>query len=201
MDLQLDGLVAVVTGASTGIGRATALELANEGAKVVGAARRLPDADVTGITDIEVDLSTENGPADVVRRAVELHGRLDILVNNAAMGRISPEPLDQDDRLWSETLELNLMAAVRTTRAAMPHLLVNGGVIVNVTSVNGRVPAAEAPAYSASKAALLNFGKAISSHYASQGVRVVDGLAWADGDADVARRGRHRRADRVSRCG
>ena len=173
MDLQLDGLVAVVTGASTGIGRATALALAGEGASVVGASRHPPQEDVKGITSVTVDLASNDGPASVVRRAMELHGRLDILVNNAAMGQISPEPLDQDDRLWIDTLNLNLLAAVRATRAAMPHLLANGGVIVNVTSVNGRVPAAEAPAYSASKAALLNFGKAISSHYANQGVRVV----------------------------
>ncbi len=173
MDLQLEGLVAVVTGASTGIGRATALALAGEGASVVGASRRPPDEDVKGVTHVAIDLASTEGPASLVHQAVELHGRLDILVNNAAMGQISPEPLVQDDRLWIDTLNLNLLAAVRATRAAVPHLLVNGGAVVNVSSVNGRVPAAEAPAYSASKAALLNFGKAVSSHYASRGVRVV----------------------------
>jgi NAD(P)-dependent dehydrogenase (short-subunit alcohol dehydrogenase family) len=174
MDLQLDGHVAIVTGASTGIGRATAMALAGESARVVGASRRPPpDGDVKGITSVLVDLAGDEGPESVVRQAVELHGRLDILVNNAATGAIGSDPLEQDDRLWIDTLNLNLMAAVRATRAAMPHLLASGGVIVNVTSVNGRVPAAEAPAYSASKAALLNYGKAISSHYANQGVRVV----------------------------
>lgn len=173
VDLHLDGQVAIVTGASTGIGRATALALAGEGVSVVGASRRPPAVEVKGVTHVEVDLKGTDGPGEVVRRTVEQHGRLDILVNNAAMGQISPEPLDEDDRLWIDTLNLNLLAAVRATRAAMPHLLANGGVIVNVTSVNGRVPTSEAPAYSASKAALLNFGKALSSHYASRGVRVV----------------------------
>jgi NAD(P)-dependent dehydrogenase (short-subunit alcohol dehydrogenase family) len=195
MDLQLDGRVAVVTGASTGIGRATALALVAEGASVVGASRRPPpDDDVKGITSVLVDLASNDGPESVVRQAMELHGRLDILVNNAATGEISLDPLEQDDRTWIDTLNLNLLAAVRATRAAMPHLLASGGVIVNVTSVNGRVPAAEAPAYSASKAALLNFGKAISSHYAPRGVRVVTispGLTatpmWLGPDGTAAR--------------
>ena len=194
MDLQLDGKVAVVTGASTGIGRATALALVAEGASVVGASRRPPSDDVKGITSVLVDLASIDGPEDVVRQAMELHGQLDILVNNAATGEISLDPLEQDDRVWIDTLNLNLLAAVRATRAAMPHLLVSGGVIVNVTSVNGRSPAAEAPAYSASKAALLNFGKAMSSHCASQGVRVVTvspGLTatpmWLGPDGTAAR--------------
>lgn len=173
MDLQLEGSVAVVTGASTGIGRATALALAAEGALVVGASRRPPETEVAGITTVLVDLASETGPADVVREAVARHGRLNILINNAAAGELNLEPLEQDDHTWSETLNLNLMAAVRATRAAMPHLVGSGGVIVNVTSVNGRVPSAQAPAYSASKAALLNFGKAIATHYVQQGVRVV----------------------------
>ncbi len=173
MDLQLHGKVAIVTGASSGIGRATAVELANEGAMVLGVARRAPQAETEGITNARIDLSTTTGPSEAVERALSMHGRLDIVVNNAGTGVISAEPLDQGEEDWSQTLELNLMAAVRMTQAAMPHLLARGGVIINVTSVNGRVPAAQAPAYSASKAALLNFGKAISSHYASQGVRVV----------------------------
>jgi NAD(P)-dependent dehydrogenase (short-subunit alcohol dehydrogenase family) len=173
MDLRLEGKVAMVTGASTGIGRATALALAGEGALVVGASRRPPESVVDGITSVQVDLASEAGPADVVRVALETHGRLDILINNAATGELSLEPLDQDDRMWTETLNLNLLAAVRATRAAMPHLLTSTGVIVNVTSVNSRVPSAQGPAYSASKAALLNFGKAIASHYAQRGIRVV----------------------------
>lgn len=173
MDLRLHGQVAIVTGASTGIGRSTAVGLADEGVKVLGVARRAPEAELEGISNARIDLSTATGPAEAVERALSMHGRLDIIVNNAATGVLSLEPLDQGDEDWSRTFELNLMAAVRMTRAAMPHLLDRGGVIINVTSVNGRVPAAQAPAYSASKAALLNFGKAISSHYASRGVRVV----------------------------
>jgi NAD(P)-dependent dehydrogenase (short-subunit alcohol dehydrogenase family) len=164
---------AIVTGASTGIGRATAIEMASEGVGVLGVARRSPDIEIAGITNAQIDLAEPSGPAEAVQQALAKFGRLDIVVNNAATGVINLEPLEHSDQDWSQTLELNLMAAVRMTRAAMPHLLSNGGVIVNVTSVNGRVPSAQAPAYSASKAALLNFGKAISSHYASRGVRVV----------------------------
>jgi len=204
MDLQLEGKIAVVTGASTGIGRATALALASEGAVVVGASRRPPESAADGVTHVVVDLGSAEAPARLVEEVVGRHGRLDVLVNNAAVGKLGREPLDQDEGLWSETLNLNLMAAVRASYAAIPHLLVHGGVIVNVTSVNGRIPSANAPAYSASKAALLNFGKAIAGHYAAKGIRVVtvspgltatpmwlgpEGIAnqigaWDDGDAD-----------------
>jgi NAD(P)-dependent dehydrogenase (short-subunit alcohol dehydrogenase family) len=173
MDLTFEGHVAVVTGASTGIGRATAIALAKEGVQVVGASRRPPAADVEGISHFEVDLADPAAPAMLIDHAAQLHGRLDILVNNAATGRLGTGVLDAGDDVWSDALGLNLRAAVRATQAAIPHLLVRGGVIVNVTSVNGRVPSPQASAYSASKAALLNFGKSVASEYAGQGIRVV----------------------------
>jgi NAD(P)-dependent dehydrogenase (short-subunit alcohol dehydrogenase family) len=173
MDLSLRGHVAVVTGASTGIGRATSLALASEGVRVVGASRRPPIGEVEGISHLEVDLSQADAPARMIDQALQLHGRLDILVNNAATGRLGSGVLAADDDAWSEALGLNLLAVVRATQAAIPHLLAQGGVVVNVTSVNARVPSYQAPAYSASKAALLNFGKAVATEYASQGIRVV----------------------------
>jgi NAD(P)-dependent dehydrogenase (short-subunit alcohol dehydrogenase family) len=173
MDLKLEGQVAVVTGASTGIGRATAIALANEGVRVLGVSRRPPEDEVTGVTHFVADLSEPDAPQRVVEHAVALYGRLDILVNNAATGRVSQGFVSVDDEEWAQTLSLNLMAAVRAMRAALAHLEVRGGVIVNVTSVNGRLPAQDASAYSASKAALLNLGKAVATEYAGQGVRVV----------------------------
>jgi len=173
MELSYEGHVAVVTGASTGIGRATAIALASEGVLVVGASRRPPDHDVAGISHLEVDLSQPEAPAAMIEHAVRLHGRLDILVNNAATGRLSIGVLDAGADVWTDALNLNLLAAVRATQAAIPHLLERGGVVVNVTSVNARVPSPQGSAYSASKAALLNFGKSVAVEYAGQGIRVV----------------------------
>jgi NAD(P)-dependent dehydrogenase (short-subunit alcohol dehydrogenase family) len=205
MDLSFNGHVAVVTGSSTGIGRATALALVAEGVQVVGASRRAPAEVVDGISDFEVDLSQPAAPATLIEHAVQRHGRLDILVNNAATGRLGTGVLDADDDGWVDTVNLNLLAAVRATQAAIPHLLERGGVVVNVTSVNARVPSPQAAAYSASKAALLNFGKAVAVEYAGKGIRVVtispgltatpmwlgaEGVAsqiaaWGDGDAEA----------------
>jgi NAD(P)-dependent dehydrogenase (short-subunit alcohol dehydrogenase family) len=173
MDLGLDGRVAVVTGASTGIGRATVLALAGEGAVVVGVARRMPEEETAGVSHVIADLSEEEAPRQVIEEVVRRHGRLDILVNNAATGRINDGFLDEDEDNWHVTFNLNLLAAVRAMQVALPHLLDGGGVIVNVTSVNSRLPSSQSAAYSASKAALLNVGKAVATEYAARGVRVL----------------------------
>ena len=173
MDLGLTDKVALVTGASTGIGRATALMLADEGASVLGVSRRSPAEAHERIAHLEVDLSDPDAPRRAVDRTLELYGRLDVVVNNAAGGTFHDGFLGEDLDSWIETLNLNLLAAVRTMQATIPHLMTHGGVIVNVTSVNSRLPSDDAPAYSASKAALLNVGKAVATEYAARGVRVV----------------------------
>ena len=173
MDLHLTGLVAVVTGSSTGIGRASAVALAAEGVQVVGVSRRAPESEVDGVSHFGADLSDPDAPRQAIEHAVERHGRLDILVNNAGAGRVFEGFLGEDADEWSATLNLNLVAAVRAMQAAIPHLLVRGGTVVNVTSVNSRLPAEDSAAYSASKAALLNVSKAVATQYAALGVRVV----------------------------
>jgi len=108
-----------------------------------------------------------------VAHAVGRHGRLDVVVNNAAAGTLHAGVVEEPIDSWEQTLNLNLFAALRMCRAAMPHLLVRGGAIVNVTSVNSRLPATEAASYSGAKAALLNVGKALATEYVGRGVRVV----------------------------
>jgi NAD(P)-dependent dehydrogenase (short-subunit alcohol dehydrogenase family) len=173
MDLHLSGQVAIVTGASSGIGRATAIALAAEGVRVLGVARHPPESDLPGVSHLSLDLADAAAPQQMIDHAIALHGRLDILVNNAAMARMSGGFLGESPEQWHETLELNLLAAVRAMQLALPHLLKGGGVVVNVTSVNSRMPSVQGPAYSASKAALLNVGKALSTEYAGRGLRVV----------------------------
>jgi NAD(P)-dependent dehydrogenase (short-subunit alcohol dehydrogenase family) len=100
-------------------------------------------------------------------------GRLDVLVNNVGSARISTGFDDESDAIWQQYWELNFMSAVRTARAALPALLDNAGVIVNVSSVNGRLPESGIYAYSACKAAMNNLTLNLAREYARRGVRVV----------------------------
>ena len=157
MDLELNGRVAIVTGASKGIGLAISRTLLDEGARVVAASRTAPPLD-GDLLHVGVDLMESDAPAEVVARAVEAFGGVDILVNNAG----GPPPGDhlphagfiaRDDDDWRGMVEFNLMSAVRASRAALPLLLEGGGTIVNVVSAVARQPAPMNVDYSASKAA------------------------------------------------
>ena len=178
MDLHLQGKIAVVTGASKGIGLAATRALVAEGAHVVAGARSrggdlasFEDADQ--VTFVAVDLSTPDGPLALVAAAAE-RGGVDILVNNA--GGVSPRPggfVSVSDEDWYASLTLGLMAAVRTTRAALPEMLRRGGGnIVTVSSVNAFLPDPGIVDYCATKAALTNFCKSLSKEVGPQGIRV-----------------------------
>jgi NAD(P)-dependent dehydrogenase (short-subunit alcohol dehydrogenase family) len=178
MDLGLTGKVAVVTGASKGIGLATTRALDDEGVRVVAGARttteELAALAATGqVRPVRIDLSSPTGPADLVAAALEL-GRLDILVNN--VGAVTPRLagfLDVTDEQWLHSITLNLLAAVRTTRAALPAMLAAGhGTIVTIGSVNAFLPDPAVIDYSAAKAALTNFAKSLSKEVGPHGIRV-----------------------------
>jgi NAD(P)-dependent dehydrogenase (short-subunit alcohol dehydrogenase family) len=176
MHLDLTGRVAVVTGASKGIGLAIARTLVAEGALVVAAARTAPEP-LAHVTHVPADLTDADAPAEVIARAVELHGRVDILVNNAG-GPVAGHPLphhgflSRTDEDWRAIVDFNLHAVVRTCRAALPLLVESAGCIVNVSSANARQPSPFNAEYSAAKAALTNLGQALSEEFAPQGVRV-----------------------------
>jgi NAD(P)-dependent dehydrogenase (short-subunit alcohol dehydrogenase family) len=178
MELGLTGKVAVVTGASKGIGLAITRALAQEGVQVVAGARAASDeltalAATGQVWPVAVDLSTAAGAVDLIAAAVE-HGRLDILVNN--VGAVSPRLtgfLQVTDDQWLASITLNLMAAVRTTRAALPTMLAAGqGNIVTISSVNAFLPDPSVIDYGAAKAALTNFCKALSKEVGPKGIRV-----------------------------
>ncbi len=179
MDLQLQGKVAVITGASRRIGLAVATALAEAGARVVAGSRTPGDAlaqltERYAVITVAVDLSTSDGPATLVERAIQEFGALDILINNVGG---SPAPrlngfLGITDEDWQEVLNLNLLSVVRASRAALPHLIACGGRIVNVASVNARLPQTPVTDYSASKAAVLNLTKALAEEFGPQGVCV-----------------------------
>ncbi|MFC6080066.1 SDR family NAD(P)-dependent oxidoreductase [Sphaerisporangium aureirubrum] len=182
MDLRLAGRVAVVTGASKGIGLAVVRTLLAEGARVVAASRKssaeLDALAGAALLHVPVDLMDPGAPGDMVARAVEEFGGLDILVNNAggpppgvALPRFSfLAPTDDD---WREMFEFNLFAVVRAIRAAIPPMLARGGgAIVNISSGMARQPAPMNVDYTAAKAGLTALSKALSEEYAPQGIRV-----------------------------
>ena len=173
---DLTGKVAVVTGASRGIGLAVTQGLTAGGARVTAGARRssagLDKLAVGGrVQVVEVDLAEPAAPAALVAAAGD---RVDILVNN--VGLATPRPsgfLAITDEDWQRSLTLNLMAAVRATRAVLPGMLAAGaGAIVNVCSVNSVLPDPAVLDYSAAKAALASFSKGLSKEVGSRGVRV-----------------------------
>lgn len=168
MDLGLSGKHVVVTGASRGIGLATARAFAAEGALVTAGARtRGPDVD--GVTWVEVDLAKAGEP----ERLVEAARGVDVLVNNVGAGETRPDPLAATDDDWQATFDVNFFSAVRACRAAVPAMVERrGGAIVCVSSVNGFMPEPEAADYSAAKAALVSWAKALSLAYARDGIRV-----------------------------
>lgn len=178
MDLHLHGKTAIVTGASKGIGLAVVRTLVDEGAHVLAAARTI-GADLTtlvaggAVEFIAVDLSTPDGPQALAQQAVD-RGGFDILVNN--VGAVAPRPdgfAGVTDEQWQATINLTLMAAVRTIRAALPSLLSRGGgSIVTINSVNAELPDPLVIDYSAAKAALGNFSKSLSKEVGAAGIRV-----------------------------
>jgi NAD(P)-dependent dehydrogenase (short-subunit alcohol dehydrogenase family) len=176
MELGLAGKAAIVTGASRGIGLAIVRGLAANGASVIAGARMsspgLDELQRAGQVQIVLaDLADSGGPS---RLAGAAGGRVDILVNNVGSAPARPGGfLSVSDDDWLATINLNLMAAVRTTRSVLPAMIAAGaGAIVSTCSVNAYLPDPAVIDYSASKAALANFSKALSKEVGPHGIRV-----------------------------
>jgi len=176
MNPDLTGQTAVVTGGSKGIGLAIVRALAGRGARVTAGAKQssaeLDELARTGhVRVVEVDLAAAAGPATLVAAA---GSRVDILVNN--VGRAPARPagfLSITDQDWLATINLDLMAAVRACRAALPAMLAAGsGTIITICSVNARLPDPAVLDYSTAKAGLAAFCKALSKEVGPHGIRV-----------------------------
>jgi len=162
LDLGLTGKVAIVTGGSVGLGRAAAMRLAREGARVSICARRKEVLERTAADDVEA----------VVKATTERFGGVDILLNNAGTSSAAPF-MEVDDRTWQTDIELKLMAAIRFCRLTIPIMQKRGGgVIVNVTTVGGKAPAPRAVPTAVTRAAGINLTKGLAHEYASAGIRV-----------------------------
>jgi NAD(P)-dependent dehydrogenase (short-subunit alcohol dehydrogenase family) len=176
MDLELTGRIAVVTGASKGIGLAIVQELVAEGMLVVAGARTPgPLADLEHVTAMAVDLVDPAGPGALVDRAIEVHGRVDVLVNNVGGAPLRLDGfLGVGDDDFHRSMELNFFAALRATRAAVTDMLLRGeGAVVNVASINAFYePDSAVIDYGAAKAALVNVAKALSQELGPKGIRV-----------------------------
>jgi NAD(P)-dependent dehydrogenase (short-subunit alcohol dehydrogenase family) len=179
--MEIRDASALVTGAGRGIGRAVALALAREGARLTVVSRTAHELD-TLVGEIEAlgargvafagDLRDPSTCAGAVAAAVDCFGGLQILVNNAGVG-VFANLADTSDEDWETVLNTNLTSVFRLTRAALPHLSRRGGHVLMVTSLAGRNPIAGLAAYCASKAALDQLAACLMLEVRHQGVKVT----------------------------
>jgi len=177
----LQGKVAVITGATQGIGKATALRLATEGAKVVLCARgqSLLDAVAAeiraaggGAQSVAADVSQAQDCERIAREAIAAFGGIDILVNNAGTAQTGDFESVTDD-VWQADLDLKLFAAIRLIRLALPHMKTRGGGrIVNVTNIGARQPGARSMPTTVTRAAGQAMTKALSKEFAPHNILV-----------------------------
>ena len=182
MDLGLKGKVAIVTGGSNGIGKATAVSLAQEGASVVicargkdgldQAAREISAKNEGAVLSIQGDVGIPGDIERVVDTTLEHFGKIDILVNNAGQSSAGPfESITEDD--WQADFNLKLWSAIRFARAVIPHMrAAGGGRIINVTNLGAKAPGLSSVPTSVSRAAGVAVTKAMSKDLAKDNILV-----------------------------
>jgi NAD(P)-dependent dehydrogenase (short-subunit alcohol dehydrogenase family) len=182
---RLDGKIAIITGAASGIGKATARRVASEGARTVVAdlnaagAKEVADAiSAAGgeAAAVQVDLGDSDSVRAMVEAAVTAYGGLDILHNNAAATHLAATkdlPVRAaDPAVWDETMRINLRGTMVAIQAAVPHLIERGGgSVINTSSGSGLTGDLRNPAYGASKAALISLTRYVATEFGREGIR------------------------------
>jgi len=177
--MKLKGKVAIITGAKSGIGLATAIRLADEGAKVVVADVKSAHEEVSELVKrgaealfVQVDVSNGEQVAALVERTLVVFSRIDVLVNNAGI-ELTKKITETTEAEWEHLMNVNLKGVFLCSKAAIPIMHRNGGgVIVNVASELGLVGGSEIAAYSASKGGVVQLTKAMAIDHADEGIRV-----------------------------
>jgi NAD(P)-dependent dehydrogenase (short-subunit alcohol dehydrogenase family) len=179
--MKLQGKVALVTGGGNGIGAAIAKLFAREGAAVTITGRRKEvleqvaaqiERDKGRAVAIAGSVTEEAHVRSAIEQTIRVFGRLNILVNNAAIGAFGKVLHETDDATWDEVVAINLTGVFRMTRAAVPEMLrAGGGSIVNVSSVGGLVGFWGSAAYGTTKGGLNTFTRCVAMDYAKQGIR------------------------------
>lgn len=178
IDLELNGKIAIVTGASRGLGRAAAIALIEQGVRVLAVARSIKDLETlkTAYPDnvqiSQCDMLNIEAVASLPQQAIDAFGNLDIVVNNAG---IAPAGnfLEQDNQVWHDVLAVNVTAPAILSKIAGRHMTTQGnGKIINIASTSGILGKASLVAYSSSKGALLQFTKALAAEWATAGIQV-----------------------------
>ena len=179
--MELSGLVAIVTGAGRGIGRATALELAQMGADIVvaeldreGAERTAAEVKGLGrrVSVVRTDVTSRDDLTTMADRARAEFGRIDVLVNNAGIYRAAA-PLDVTEEHWDAIMNVNAKAVFFATQAVLPTMIAQKrGAIVSLASMAGKIGNRNNLPYNASKAAVISMTKSLALAHAADGIRV-----------------------------
>jgi NAD(P)-dependent dehydrogenase (short-subunit alcohol dehydrogenase family) len=182
MTEQFSDKVALVTGGSSGIGRATAVAFAEHGAKVVVAARRIQEGEKTvalieelggTATFIQTDVTIAAEVESLVTKTIEIYSRLDCAFNNAGVeGTAFVSTTDYEEAVWDQVIDVNLKAVWLCMKYEIPQMLAEGGTIVNMSSIAGLMGSPIGVAYHASKHGVIGLTKASASEYADKGIRI-----------------------------
>ncbi len=179
---SLENRIAIVTGASKGIGKAIALAFGEEGAKVVATARstesieavanQLKDMQTEALA-VTADLSVEGEINGIAEETLRQFGRIDILVNNAAIIHPHIDLVDFDSRLWRQVINVNLIAAALLTKAVLPSMIEHrSGKIINIASIGGRKGGRGRSAYRVTKAGLISLTESVAAEVKEHGIDV-----------------------------
>jgi NAD(P)-dependent dehydrogenase (short-subunit alcohol dehydrogenase family) len=172
--VNTEGPIALVTGASSGIGRASASALVKAGFTVVGTSRSAARATpLDGVLFLDLDVASDASVERLVEEVIERFGRIDVLVNNAGIGAAAAAEESSTDQA-KDIFEVNVFGVIRMTNAVLPHMRSQGaGRIINVSSVLGLIPAPFMAVYAATKHSVEGFSESVDHEVREHGVRVL----------------------------